>query len=201
MKGLALAAAASLIAGHAALAHDAAHHQMQMEASGRPTALSLANLDSRWTTQDGEDLTLASLAGQPTVLAMGYTSCKDICPAIVADMMWIEKHLPAEGAGKVRFAFFSIDPAGDTPQRLKAYADDHGFGASWRLYHGDEDSVRELAAALGMGFRPDGQGGFDHAALVTLLDSKGEIVFQQSGARASSGDLLAKLALLIAVAN
>ena len=203
MKGLAImtAAAALLIGGHAALAHDAAHHQMQMEASGLPTALSLGNLDSRWTTQDGEDVTLASLAGKPTVLSMGYTSCKDMCPAIVADMMWIEKHLPEEGAGRIRFAFFSIDPARDTPQKLKAYAEDHGFGASWMLYHGDEDSVRELAAALGMGFRPDGHGGFDHAALVTLLDSKGEIIFQQRGAQASSEDLLDKLKTVIERAN
>ena len=128
---------------------------------------------------------------------MGYTTCKDMCPAIIADMMWIEKHLPDGARGKVRFAFFSIDSANDTPSKLKAYAEDHGFDSSWTLYHGDEDSVRELAAALAIGFKPDGQGGFDHAAVLTLVDSKGEVVFQQRGLKASSEELLDKLKMLI----
>ena len=125
---------------------------------------------------------------------MGYTTCKDMCPAIVADMMWIEKHLP-EGAGdNVQFAFFSIDSAADTPARLKSYAGEHGFDpARWTLYHGDEAAVRELAAALGVSFRPDGQGGFDHSAVISLVDANGEIIFQQRGAKASSEELLDKL--------
>jgi protein SCO1 len=56
--------------------------------------------------------------------------------------------------------------------------------------------VREVAAALGVGDRSDGQGGFDHAAVISLLDAKGEIVFQQRGTQASSTELLAKLTAL-----
>ena len=39
--------------------------------------------------------------------------------------------------------------------------------------------MRELAAALDVPYRPDDQGGFDHAAVLSLLDANGEIVFQQ----------------------
>lgn len=184
------------LAPAAALAHDPAHHNMQMDMGGKPSGASLANLDSPWTTADGKTATLASLAGEPAIVSMGYTSCKDMCPAIVADMMWIDKHLPDAARGKVRFAFFSIDSANDTPAKLKAYEEEHGFDTSWTLYHGDEDSVRELAAALGIPFKADGQGGFDHAAVVTLLDPKGEIIFQQRGVKASSEELLAKLTTL-----
>jgi hypothetical protein len=42
--------------------------------------------------------------------------------------------------------------------------------------------VGELAAALGVGYRPDGQGGLDHAAVISLLDAKREIVLHYSGA-------------------
>jgi protein SCO1/2 len=192
---VAVAVAVLTFAGAAARAHDMQH----MERAAAPTGASLYNLDSQWTTQDGTSTRLDALAGRPVVAAMGYTSCKDICPAIVADMMWVEKHLPADAAGQVRFAFFSIDSTVDTPLKLKAYADDHGFDPGrWTLLHGDEDAVRELAAALGVSYRADGQGGFDHAAVISLLDAKGEIVFQQRGTRASSDELLDKLRTLLA---
>ena len=165
-----------------------------------PSGASLFNLESRWTTQDGEaTVTLAAFAGRPAIVAMGYTTCKDICPAIVANMMWVEKHLPPGAAEKVRFAFFSFDSEADTPERLKLYAESHGLDLDrWTLLRADDDAVRELAAALDVPFRPNDQNGFDHAAVISLLNDRGEIVFQQRGTQAASDALLAKLARLIA---
>jgi protein SCO1 len=60
-----------------------------------------------------------------------------------------------------------------------------------------DDAVREPAAALGVGCRPDGQGGFDHTAVISPIDAKGEIVFQQRGAQAASDELLARLKTLL----
>ena len=175
-------------------ANDPAPH----DAQAAPSGASLYQLPSKWTTQDGVNVTLVSFAGAPVVAAMGYTTCKDICPAIVANMMWIEKHLPPDAAARVRFAFFSFDPEADTPERLKLYADSHGLDlARWTLLRADDDSTRELAAALGVGYKPDGQGGFDHAAVISLLDQNGEIVFQQRGTQASSDELLVKLKSLL----
>ena len=195
----AAAAAFAFVAGPAG-AHDMEH--MTMDAPGQPTSASLYNLELKWTTQDGMSVGLSALGGKPVVAAMGYTSCKDICPAIVADMMWIEKHLPQDAAGRVRFVFASFDSTVDTPSKLKAYADEHGFDPGrWTLLHGDDDAVRDLAAALGVAYRPDGQGGFDHAAVISLIDEKGEIVFQQRGTQASSDELLAALNNLLEKRN
>jgi protein SCO1/2 len=183
----------------AARAHEHMHQDMQMIEAKPLTGRSVYNLDSKWTTQDGATVALASLRGEPVVAAMIYTSCKDICPAIVADMMWIEKHLPASAAGRVKFALFSFDPAVDSPPRLKAYADERGLDPDrWTLFQGDDDAARELAAALGVSYRPDGQGGFLHSAVISLFDANGEIVFQQRGAQASSSELLASLNGLLA---
>jgi protein SCO1/2 len=159
-----------------------------------PSGASLFNLDSKWTTQDGSAIPLAAFAGRPAIVAMGYTTCKDICPAIVADMMWVEKHLPQGSAEKVRFAFFSFDSEADTPERLKLYAESHGLDLNrWTLLRGDDDAVRELAAALDVPFRPNDQNGFDHAAVLTLLNERGEVVLQQRGTQASSEVLLDRL--------
>jgi protein SCO1/2 len=174
----------------------------QQDGSQPLSGTSLYNLESKWVNQDGGHMALSALGGKPVVAAMGYTYCKSICPAIVADMMWIDKHLPPGVESRVQFAFISFDSIGDTPERLKLYAEGHGLDMSrWVLLSGDEDAVRELAATLGVSFRPDGQGGFDHAAVISLLDARGEIVFQQRGARAIPDELLGKLKSLIAARN
>jgi protein SCO1 len=159
---------------------------------------SLYNLEETWTNQDGASKPLASLRGAPVVAAMGYTTCRDICPAVIADVMWIEKHLKPELAGRVRFVFFSLDSEADTPERMTLYMQAHGLKPDrWSLYSSDVDAVRVLAAALGVGYRPDGQRGFNHSAVIALLDTEGDIVFQQRGAQASSNELLARLNTLL----
>lgn len=185
---------AVVVAGPAApRAEEHAQTKLQWDGAA-PSSASVYNLDARWTTQDGANVTLGSFAGKPIVAAMGYATCTDICPAIVIDMSWIEKHLPPDMADRVRFAFFSFDSEADTPERLKLYAESHGLDLShWTLLRANDDAARELAAALGVGYRPNGQGGFEHAAVISLLDEKGEIVVQQRGAEASADDLLAKL--------
>ena len=173
-----------------------------MDAPGSRRAPRSTISNSKWTTQDGRASASPPSRGKPVVAAMGYTTCKDICPAIVADMMWIEKHLPQDAAGRVRFVFASFDSAVDTPRNSRLYADEHGFDPGrWTLLHGDDDAVRDLAAALGVAYRPDGQGGFDHAAVISLIDEKGEIVFQQRGTQASSDELLAALNSLLEKRN
>ena len=78
-----------------ARAHDHAH-MMQMHAAQPLSGASVYNLSSRWTDQDGKTVELKSLSGKPVVIAMAYTSCKDICPLIVANMVAIEKAAKAE---------------------------------------------------------------------------------------------------------
>ena len=158
-----------------------------------PSGASLYNLDSKWTNQDGASVAFTSFAGELVVLAMGYTTCKAMCPAIVADMMWVEKHLPP-----ARPHTFASPSSVSTlrPTRPKDSGSTPKATASishWTLLRGDDDAVRELSAALDVPFRPNDQNGFEHAAVISLLDAKGEIVFQQRGAQASSDELLAKL--------
>jgi protein SCO1 len=177
-------------------AHDH-DHMPTMKASEPLSGMSIYNLTSNWTDQDGKRVMLESLRGQPVVVAMAYTSCKDICPMIVADMVAIEDRAKEASLKGIRFAFFSLDPAIDTPERLTVYAHDHGLDpAHWTLYHGDDKAVRELAAALGVRYRRDASGGFDHSAIITILDADGTIVAQQPDAQVNTEEMVKKLTAL-----
>jgi protein SCO1/2 len=116
---------------------------------------------------------------------------------IVADMIAIEDRAKEASLKGIRFAFFSLDSALDTPERLKAYAKDHGLDpAHWTLYQGDDKAVRELAAALGVRYRRDASGGFDHSAIITILNVDGTIVAQQPDAQVNSEEMVKKLTAL-----
>ena len=180
----------------AVLAHD--HDRTpQMQAAESLPGTSIYNLTSSWTDQDGKRVRLESLRGEPAVVAMGYTSCKDICPMIVADMMAIEDRAKEASLPRVHFVFFSLDSAVDSPERLKAYAMDRGLDLTdWTLFNGDEKAVRELAAVLGVRYRRDASGGFDHTAIISILDADGQIVAQQLDAQATTEETVRKITAL-----
>ncbi|HLX17255.1 MAG TPA: SCO family protein [Bradyrhizobium sp.] len=178
-------------------AHDHDHMSHLMKAAEPLPGASIYNLTSSWTNQDGKRVTLESLRGEPVVVAMGYTRCKDICPMIVADMVAIEDRAKEASLKGIRFAFFSLDSINDTPERLTAYANDHGLEpAHWTLFQGDEKAVRELAAVLGVRYRRDASGGFDHSAIITILDADGKIVVQQPDVQANTEEMVKKLTTL-----
>ena len=180
----------------------AALAQSTIRGDSAPPGDSIFNLSDRWTDQHGKPFELLALRGRLAVVAMGYTNCPDICSAIVADMLWLDAHLPPTLIDKVRFVFASIDPKRDTPTVLKNYADAFGVDQTrWTFLVGEDDSVRDLAAVLGVRFRANDSGGFDHSAIISLLSSEGVIAAQQVGIQASSQDLLTKLEALAGAPN
>lgn len=189
---------AAILAWAPARAHDHEHmHHMDMQAAQPLSGASIYNLGSHWTDQDGKEVALESLRGRPVIAAMAYTSCKNICPLIVANMSAIERAAHEKGVTNLRFVFFSLDSAVDKPAKLKAYAEERGLDpADWTLLNGDEKAVRNLAAALGVRYRPDGQGGFDHSTVISLLDDKGEIVFQKVDAAPDLNEFVGKIETL-----
>ncbi len=193
-----LSVAAALLGAAVAPAwsHDHAH-MMEMQAAPPLTGASVYNLASTWTDQDGKAVALESLRGRKVVAAMAYTSCKNICPLIVADMVAIENAAKARNLHDIHYVFFSFDSAVDTPARLKAYAQERGLDpADWTLLHGGDKEVRDLAAALGVRYRPDGQGGFDHAAMISLLDEQGEVAFQKLDVKLETEEFIGKIEAL-----
>jgi hypothetical protein len=61
------------------------------------------------------------LAGGVWIADFVFTRCPDFCPALTARMGGLQKALPRDGE-PVRLVSFSVDPAYDTPEVLRAYA-------------------------------------------------------------------------------
>ena len=150
-----------------------------------PDTLSVPNesvyqLDTEWTTQDNDNIQLASFRGQPQLMALIYTHCGTVCPRMVGNMKQILSDLPEEMRGRVGRILVTIDPERDTPAQLRSYAEAHGLDLNqWTLLHGNEPQVRELAAVLGVRFKQEGNGMFSHSSQITVLDGQGVMQHQQ----------------------
>ncbi len=159
--------------------------------------LSIYNLTSRWTRQDGVETDLSAFRGHPVIVSMIYTSCPDICPLVAENMEQIESALPERLRSQVTFALFSFDPDKDTPSRLKDFASLHRLDMRhWALFRGDDAGVRELAAALDISYRKNDDGSFDHAVVISLLDADGVVVYRQVGFGTDAKDFVSHVEAL-----
>ncbi len=69
---------------------------------------------------DGKARGDGDFRGQHLLIFFGYTYCPDVCPTALSDMALALDQL-GDDAAKVRPLFITVDPARDTPERLKSY--------------------------------------------------------------------------------
>lgn len=144
--------------------------------------LSIYNLPSEWTTQDGENIELKSLNGNVLVMVMIYTSCKAACPRLVADMRSIEAKLNQKTKKNVKLILVSIDPVTDTPKKLKSFAIANKMdNEPWLFLRSTEDNTREFAAILAVNYKQISPMEFSHSNIISVFNSKGELIYQQEG--------------------
>ncbi len=137
---------------------------------------SLYVLESTWTDQNGKAVVWSKSLGTPRVIALGYATCKGICPRIIADMQRIESGISADS--KTRFTFITLDPKNDLQPQMKALEERHHMDARrWDLLRGSEDDLLELAVALGIRFDrlPNGVD-FAHSYLIAVIGPDGRIL-------------------------
>ena len=192
------AAAADPHAGHAA-GHAAGASATSAAPGGEPApaaGAALGDLPGRWRDQQGAERPLvAPAAGGPRrvqVLAMVYTSCTATCPLIAAELRRVAAAVDAAvpgAADRLGLTLVSLDPERDTVGTLAAFARRERLAVPrWTLLTSAaptpaerEGQVRELAAVLGVRYRRTADGAFDHANVLTVLDTAGVVVHQQLG--------------------
>ncbi len=87
--------------------------------------------------------------GHTVVINFIFTTCTTICPPLGATFARVQKELGDKAGRNVRFISISVDPATDTPERLKSWAAKFHGGDNWTLVTGNKPKVDELLRALG----------------------------------------------------
>jgi len=160
--------------------------------------LSVFQLTSRWTDQDGRELRLSSLRGRPTVVVMFYGTCRSVCPTLLNDAKRIDGSMPYDARAQMQYLLVTIDPATDTTERLEALAREHHFDtARAHLVRGGDEAVRELANALGVQYRKVREGEYAHSAVISLLDRDGVLAYQMVGLAQPLEEILSHVAQML----
>jgi cytochrome oxidase Cu insertion factor (SCO1/SenC/PrrC family) len=87
--------------------------------------------------------------GHTVAINFIFTTCTTICPPLGATFARVQKELGDKVGRDVRLISISVDPATDTPERLKAWGEKFHAGDGWTFVTGDKPQVDELLRALG----------------------------------------------------
>ena len=102
--------------------------------------------------------------GKVVVVNFIFTTCTTICPPLGATFARVQKDLGERTGRDVQFISISVDPATDTPERMKAWGAKFHAGPGWTFVTGDKPAINELLKALGAGVaRPE-----DHTPFVLI---------------------------------
>jgi protein SCO1/2 len=132
----------------------------------------------KFVNQEGKTISSKDYEGKVYVVEFFFTTCPTICPIMNRKMVTIQN----EFLGNPNFgiASFSITPDKDTPEVLKAYAENYGINhKNWHMLTGK--SVEDVFELSNTGFKmpagPGGEdhGGFFHSGMFALVDKDGYI--------------------------
>lgn len=138
---------------------------------------SIYQLDVKLTDQAGKTWPLVSRRGHVQLVSMFYSSCTMVCPMIVDTMKLTQKAVDDPDRERLDLLLISFDPARDTVSTLQQYAERRKLDAPhWTLARTEPASTRQLAALLGVQYRPLPDGDFNHSSELLLLDDQGRIV-------------------------
>lgn len=116
-----------------------------------PTAAEKWFTDVELINQDGERLRFYSdvLKGRTVVVNAFFTTCTSVCPPMNRSMEKIQEAL-ADRVGKdVFLVSLTVDPAIDTPPRLKEYAAKFHAGKGWTFLTGKKENLDWALYKLG----------------------------------------------------
>ncbi|HUF39759.1 MAG TPA: SCO family protein [Anaerolineales bacterium] len=127
---------------------------------------------------NGGSFRLSELQGKLVLVFFGYTHCPDICPGTLKNMQFVFEQL-GDQTGEVRFVFVTVDPARDTPERMRSYL---------ALFHPEFIGLTGSAEALERAYADytvnvvkgpaAGIAGYDvaHASRIFVIDREGRLV-------------------------
>jgi cytochrome oxidase Cu insertion factor (SCO1/SenC/PrrC family) len=120
--------------------------------------------------------------GKLMLIYFGYTYCPDVCPTELQTMTQALEQL-GDKAGAVQPIFITVDPERDTPEQVKAYAEN--FDPRLLALTGSAAQVAEATKSYRVFYekvkQPDGSYEMDHSSIVYLMDRDGKYLAHFGG--------------------
>ncbi len=161
-------------------------------------------LDTAFRGEQGEQVTLRQLVTAPTILALVYYRCPNVCDYLLTGLAGVLGPLSAAPGTEYNVVTISIDPretpadARQSKKRSLESIQKPFPPASWRFLTGDEEQIHAVAESVGFHYVRNGDG-FDHPVALVILSPYGKIVRYMLGADFLASDL--KLSLMEAQAG
>jgi protein SCO1/2 len=111
------------------------------------------------------------LKGKLVVISFFYTNCPDLCPLTTARLARIKDELGDAVGRDVFFLSLSVDPAHDTPELVKAYAEAFDAGPGWHFVTGRPEDMTAITYKLGDRSQEQGLNGHRNEILITYEPS------------------------------
>ncbi len=153
---------------HAGHGDQVDHSKHMMQPAEKPSSVKVKLLDSRMVDQDGVLRKLKSdvIGDKLAVISFAYTSCTTVCPALTALMAKLQAELLESGPSGVQLVTITLDPARDTPARMRAFGKQYDVKPGWVWLTGQTGHVHEVLKGLGA-YTPRFE---DHPPLVLVGD-------------------------------
>lgn len=159
----------------------------------------------KFQTQSGDSLALDSLRNNLYVVNFFFATCPGICPKLSNSMERIQDAFIKDQ--QLKLVSITVDPARDTMEAIRAYADNHrAIPGKWYFLRGSQSDVANLASTgLHITARPDdgnGNEAFVHSEKMVIVDGKGVIRGYYSGIDSLSvNHLMSDVVLLLKEMN
>ncbi len=136
----------------------------------------------RLAATDGKTRSPADFHGKVIALAVGYTTCPDVCPSTLHEMKTAVESLPQATRRRIQLLFATLDPERDRLDLLRAYT--AAFRPAGGLpilgLRGDAQQTASLIRGLQLVAekQPSASLGYtlDHTAGIFLFDGKGRLL-------------------------
>ena len=144
-------------------------------------------LDLTFADEKGQTVNLRQLIHRPTILALVYLHCPNVCSLLLQNLADALDKLPAEPGKEYSVLSVSFDETEKSDLALqkkktylkmiqKPFPED-----AWRFLTGDKENIRKLTDAIGFHFKRVGED-FEHPVALIILAPDGKIIRYMYGA-------------------
>jgi protein SCO1/2 len=146
----------------------AQHKQMMQQEKAGANLADITLPEAILINQDGEEVRLADdvVGDRIVVVDFVYTTCTTVCPVLSAIFSQVQNKLGDRVGDDVVMVSISVDPARDTPARMKSYADKIGAGDGWLWLTGQKQTVTQVLEDFGA-YTPNFE---DHPSMILVGD-------------------------------